>query len=104
MTMKYLRRDVCCRKLFIAVMAVAVVTMAALGERVSNRVLLPRYFQHSLAPGEHLTRLNQRGKTQVHVVDGNGNERPLGELEGQAKVRFSIAYALLDSSLVFSTA
>ena len=101
--MKYLQREIRCRKLFIAVTALAILVIAALADAVSNRVLLPRYFQYSLAHGEHLKKLNQQGKAKIHVVDAAGNEREVGELEARTKARYSIAYALLDASFVILT-
>jgi len=102
--MKYLRRDFRHRTLFVAGTAVAVLTMAWFADVASNRVLLPRYFQYSLAHGEHLKKLNEQGKAKVYVVNAAGNEREVGELEGRAKAGYSIAYALLDASFVIPTA
>jgi len=72
-------------------------------DAVANRVLLPRYFQYSLASGEHLRKVNQQGRANVYVVAVSGEERKVGELESQVKKRYSIASALLDASFVLPT-
>ena len=101
--MKRLQREVQCRKLFAAVVAVAVLVMAHLAQVLANHVLLPRYFQYSLASREHLRKVNEQGKANIYVVGASGEERKVGELESRVKTRYSTASVLLEASLVLPT-
>ena len=102
--MKHLRRNFRWRNLFITVTAVAMIAMGALADVVSDRLLLPRYFPHPLAQGEHLKKVNSQGKTPVLLVDRTGAERVVGELEGRSKTKYSTVSALLSASFVLPTA